>query len=203
MSKKELIEKLEGNWELYCKLVGKIKNAEARTALVSLCTELKDRLAAAPASTQTKFVGAFPGGLVSHSLNVLRHAKNINEAIKAGIDSDSIIITSLFHDVGKVGNATEDYYSEQMSDWHKNRGIMYEVNENLGNIPVVQRSLWWVNNSGCPLSEDEVAAMSSLANVGQFSYSNQFYNSPMLTVVLQTAVRVACMQSSNKKSVLE
>jgi hypothetical protein len=198
----ELIEKLESNWELYVKLVGKIKNEDARTALLGLCDELKDRLAAAPASTQTKFIAAFPGGLVSHSLNVLRVAKNVNEACKTKIDSDSIIITSLFHDVGKVGNADSDYYTEHQSDWHKNRGIMYEINEELGNIPVSQRSLWWINGSGCPLSEDELAAIASLANVGQSTFASQFYNAPMLTVVLQTAVRVACIQGTGKTTVL-
>lgn len=200
---KDLIEKLEKNWELYCKLVSRIKNEDARTALTSLCEELKDRLAAAPASTQTKFVGAFPGGLVEHSLNVLKLAKNINEAIGANIDPDSLIITALFHDVGKVGNEKEDHYLEKKSDWHNERGIMYEVNEALPNLSVAERSLWWLNGAGCPLSEDEIGAISSLGNVGHQTYVNQFYNAPALTVVLQAAVRLACIQGTGKTSVLD
>lgn len=199
---KDLIQKIENNWELYAKLVGKIKNEDARAALLGLCEELKDRLAATPASTQHKFVGAFPGGLVNHSLNVLRIAKDLNEACRAGIDSDSIIITSLFHDIGKVGNADHDHYNEKKSSWHNERGIMFEINEEIENIPVAHRSLWWINGSGCPLSEQELAAISSLANVGHTTFSNNFYNAPMLSIILQTAVRVACVQASGKTSVL-
>lgn len=202
MTNDELIVRLESNWNLFRKLVGKVKDDEARTALTNLCDEVGDRFAAAPASTQTKFVGAFPGGLVEQSLNVLKAAKNINEALDAGIDSDSLIITCLFHDVGKVGNMIEDHYNEKKSDWHNERGIMYEINENLTNLPVAQRSLWWLNKVGCPLSEDEIGAIASLANVGHATYSNQFYGAPMLTVVLQTAVRAACIQGSNKTSLV-
>lgn len=199
---KDLIEKLEKNYELYTTLVGKIKNEDAREALLGLCNELKDRLAAAPASTKLDYVGAYPGGLVEHSINVLRIAKDLNKVFAANIQSDSLIITSLFHDIGKVGDEKNDFYIEQPSDWHRNKlGMMYDFNEEVGRIPVSQRSLWWLNNSGCPLSAEEISAISSLHHVGQM-WSSELYESPMLSVILQTAVRVACMKGKGKESIL-
>lgn len=202
MSNQELIEKLEKNFELFVSLVGRIKNEEAREALLGLCKEQKDRLAAAPASTRLDHVGAYPGGLVEHSLNVLKLAKDLNKVFGSNIDSDSLIITCLFHDVGKLGDETNDYYVEQESDWHRTKlGMMYDFNPAVSRIPVCQRSLWWLNGSRCPLSSDEIAAISSLHHMNQM-YSSEVYEAPMLSVVLQTAVRVACMNGKGKVSVL-
>jgi len=158
-----IVERLEKNWALYYDLVGRIKNEDAKTALLTLCDETKDRLAATPASTRTDFVGAYAGGLIQHSLTVLKLAKNLNKVFGANIDSDSLIITCLFHDIGKIGNANEDYYQENPSDWHRDRGMMYELNKELGKAHPTQRSLWWLNGSGCPLSEEEVYAIRASA----------------------------------------
>lgn len=199
----ELLEKLEANWNKYIELVGRIKNEQARTALLKLTSDLKDRLAATPASTQTKFVGAYPGGLVEHSLNVARLAYQVSKALDASLDPDSLLITALFHDLGKVGDETEDYYLEKKSDWHNERGIMFEVNEEIANVSVAERSVWWLNKYGCPLHQDELSAILSLGNVGYQTYTNQFYNAPLLSVVLQTAVRAACIKGTGKTSVLK
>jgi putative nucleotidyltransferase with HDIG domain len=198
----EIVGKIEKNWDLYCDLVGRIKNEEARKALLSLCEEVKDRLAASPASTRTDFVGAYPGGLVQHSLNVLKIAKDLNKVFGSKVDSDSLIITCLFHDIGKIGNQEFDFYIEQDSDWHRNRGMMYEINPKTKGIHVTQRSLWWLNGSGAPLSETEIAAISSLNHLGHM-YSSDLYEVPMLSVILQTAVRVACIKGGGKTSVVE
>ena len=199
----DLIEKLEKNFELFTNLVGRIKNDDAREALTAFCKEQKDRLAAAPASTRLEYVGAYPGGLVEYSLEVLKIAKDLNKVFKANIDSDSLIITSIFHDVGKLGDLENDYYVEQESDWHRTKlGMMYDFNPEVNRIPVCQRSLWWLNGAGCPLSADEIAAVSSLHHMNQM-YASEVYESPMLTVVLQTAVRVACMNGKGKSSVID
>lgn len=203
MSHEDFIAKLESNWELYVSLVGRIKDEQARTALLALCNELKERLAAAPASTRLEFVGAYPGGLVEYSLNVLKLAKDLNKVFKANVPSDSLIITCLFHDLGKIGNQEIDHYIEQTSDWHREKlGMMYEVNPDLPKMHPTQRSLWWLNNANCPLSENEINAINSLGHMNQM-YSTELYEAPMLSVVLQTAVRVACMQGTGKTSVVD
>jgi len=196
------VDKIEKNYDLFTNLVGRIKNEDARTILLDFSKEIKDRLAAAPASTRVEYVGAYPGGLVEYSLNVLRLAKDLNKTFDANLDSDSLIITSLFHDIGKIGDAKNDYYVEQESDWHKTKlGMMYDFNPAVPRIPVCHRSLWWLNSVGCPLSADEVTAISSLHHVGQM-YSSELYEAPMLSVVLQTAVRVACIKGKGKTSIL-
>ena len=196
------IEKIEKNWVLYRSLVSKIKNEDTRKSLEGLCEELTGRLSTAPASTRTDFTGAYPGGLVQHSLNVLRLAKNLNKVFSAGVSTDSLIITSLFHDLGKVGNKETEHYIEQKSDWHRDRGMMYEIAPESKGAQVSQRTIWWLNNFGVKLTEDEISAISSLSDMGQM-YSSELYSSPMLNILLQTAVRVACVQGTGKTNVCD
>lgn len=197
-----VVAKLESNWDLYVDLVGRIKNEKVKQSLLELCEKTKDRLAAAPASTRLEFVGAFPGGLVQNSLNVLKLAKDINKIAETEISSDSLILVCLFHDIGKIGSSEEDYYVEQESSWHRDRGMMYEINKNLDKIHPSQRSLWWLTSVGCPLSEQEIAAITSLNHMGQM-YSSELYEAPFLTMVLQSAIRLTCAKGTNKANVLE
>jgi hypothetical protein len=195
----KLVAKLESNWSLFVDLVGRVKNEKVRDSLLSLCVNLKDRMAAAPASTRLEFVGAYPGGLVENSINVLKLAKDINKVAGTEIDTDSLILVCLFHDLGKIGSQEEDYYIEQESSWHRDRGMMYEINKNLQKIHPTQRTLWWLTNAGCPLSEQEIAAISSLNHMGQM-YSSELYEAPFITMVLQSAVRLTCAKSTAEKT---
>jgi len=197
----ETVEKLEANWSVFVGLVDRIKNDQVRNALQTLCTNVKDRMAASPASTRLEYVGAFPGGLVHNSLNVLKLAKDFNKVAETAVNIDSLILVCLFHDIGKIGSLDEDYYVEQQSDWHRNRGMMFEINTNLGKIHPTQRSLWWLNSVGCPLTEQEIAAISSLNHMGQM-YSSELYEAPFLTMILQSAVRIASAKATNRTSVL-
>jgi 23S rRNA maturation-related 3'-5' exoribonuclease YhaM len=195
-----VVEQIGKNWELFVSLVKKIENKDVRESLLGLCDEIGTRMAACPASSATKFVGAFPGGLTWHSLEVLKVMKELNKIYDAGLSDDSLIVTALFHDVGKIGNKTEDLYLPQESDWHVKRGMMFVLNENVSNIPVCIRSLWWLS-TGVSLSEEEIHAISSLQHMGQM-YSSELYNAPMLTMILQQAVRAACTKNKGRTSVL-
>ena len=66
----------------------------------------------APAST--KYHGNFDGGLAEHSLNVYNLFKKKNEQFDLGLSSDTLIITSILHDICKV-----NFYKKQ-SRWRKN-----------------------------------------------------------------------------------
>ena len=197
----EILEKIHANMELFISLVKRVKNDEVRRSLEDLCSEVGDRIATCPASTSTKYIGAFPGGLVWHSLEVLKVMKELNKIYEAGLSTDSLILTALFHDIGKIGNKEEDYYLPQESDWHvKNLGMNFTINDSLSSTPVPTRSLWWLT-SIVPLTEEEIGAISSLQNMSNM-YSSELYNAPMLTIILQQAVRGVCAKNKGKTNVL-
>jgi hypothetical protein len=129
-----VLQKVQENWGTLKGLVNRIENPEAREGAIHLCDDLHDRFAVAPASTRTDYVGCFVGGLVWHSLNVLRVMKALRTSldIEKTVSADSMIILGLFHDIGKLGNEKEDYYLPQSSDWHREKlGMHYEVNEGI------------------------------------------------------------------------
>lgn len=197
----KIIEKVQSNFELYMNLVKSIDNKEVREGLVTFCEAHAARIAACPASTNTKYIGAFTGGLVWHSLEVLKAMKELNRVYDANISKDSLIVTALFHDIGKIGAENEDYYLAQESEWHAKRGMLFEINPELGNVPVCVRSLWWLNSEIC-LSVDEIQAISSLQHINNM-YSSEVYNAPMLTMILQQAVRACCNKNKGQLSVIE
>lgn len=73
----------------------------------------------APAST--RFHGAHEGGLCEHCLDVYDMAKKIMRGFEIDIDSQSLIITTLFHDLCKV-----NYYKLDKRN-QKVEGVWQEV----------------------------------------------------------------------------
>lgn len=201
---KETVQKIEVNWGVLKKLLDKIPNEERKQPLEKLCEDLKDRFAVCPASTRLEYIGAYPGGLVQYSLKVLKVMTDLNKTYEASQPLDSMILVSLMHNIGKVGNEEEDYYLENESNWHRERGMMYEVNKNISNIPVTVRSLWWLNSRGIKLSEEELFAISSMQDMARSEYNgNELYQAPKLAVMLQHAARITCINGKGKKSVLD
>ena len=72
----------------------------------------------APAST--RFHGAYEGGLVQHSVEVLDYLMVLDEAFEAGLPTDSMVLCALLHDLCKVG-----FYKVDMR-WRKNSRNQWE-----------------------------------------------------------------------------
>ncbi len=53
-----------------------------------------------------------PGGLAQHSLNVFDAMNNIYKTMTDNIDFSSVVICSILHDLGKVGDFSEPNYIE-------------------------------------------------------------------------------------------
>lgn len=83
----------------------------------------------APAST--KFHGNYRGGLAQHSWNVFTRMWTLNDYIGKILNTDSIVITALLHDVCKIGLYTIDYRnvkSYDPADVENNKNARYDVN---------------------------------------------------------------------------
>lgn len=193
-----ILQKVQENWGILKGLVNRIENSELKEGAIQLCDDLHDRYAVAPASTKMEYVGCFVGGLVWHSLNVLRVMKTLRNSLELDkvVSADSIILLSLFHDIGKLGNEREDYYLPQRSEWHRDKlGQLYEINEELNNVSVPIRSLWWMNRYKILLSENEIAAIQSMViRPGEQISFVPSLRDPWESYLLQSAVRGACIK---------
>lgn len=187
------------NWESFKSYILKTEDKN----LLSLINHLEERLMVCPASTKLEFACAYPGGLVEHSLRVLNNMFALVKAyqLESSITPSSIIKVALLHDLGKVGSENFDYYFDQDSDWHRTKlGQMYEVNQKLAYMPVSQRSLFWLATSNVSLTEDEWNAIASIRPLrsGDESVPN---NEPIIAVLLQQAVKMACISGKNSRQV--
>ena len=201
---KQEIEKVQENWTKFIGLVQKISNEDLREGLLAMSESLKDRLAVCPASTRTDYIGAYMGGLVETSLQTAKLMNNLNKAYDTTdkVDLDSIIVCGLFSQLGKIGSETDHLYLEKESQWHNDRGIMFDYNPKVAGIPVAVRSIWWMTSRyGINLSVDELYAISSLATLGQVQQSNtELYSSPLLAAMLQQATRVVSITGNKSKN---
>lgn len=71
-----------------------------RHGIVDLTRYMQEETDFFTAPASTKYHGAFEGGLLQHSMNVLKCLDN--EARMAGYDYDSILIVALLHDICKA-----------------------------------------------------------------------------------------------------
>lgn len=182
-------DNLENNYNIFRKLAQKCGSRS--DALLKLVDDLGERLAICPGHDRREKTTAKPGGLIEHSLNVVKTMRALEVAATFGVDPESMLIAGLFHDIGRVGDMTTDYYLPQTSDWHRDKaGILYVYNPALPKMPHSHRSLTLLQAAGVTLTSDEWIAIATAQ--GPSLDENKFYiggESP-LTLLTQTAVRI-------------
>lgn len=183
-------ERIEKNWNTFTALCKKC--GDRTPSVMAMIEHLGERLVLAPASSKQQYHDAHPGGLVDHSLKVLLKARALNEAYQTNLSSESLIISCLFHDLGKVGDLTEDYYLPQTDDWRREKlGEVYTYNEKVQRMPNSERGLWIMQHFGVKLSMAEWLAIR--LNDGQYVDENRPYkmHEPTLALVVHQADRMA------------
>ena len=196
------LEKLISNHEKLVKLVSDhVKSSPEKNKALLLCLDYnKEELVLAPASTRREYHGAFPGGLVEHLLRVLKNLSLLNKTYETKLTHEEMVVTSFFHDIGKLGDDTNPYYIKKDSEWHNSHGIFYEVNPAFTAVKVSQLSLYNLQQSGAKLSLNEYMAISN------FDRTERDPNLPAglesnLSILLRQAIGFACHQGRNKDKV--
>jgi hypothetical protein len=186
-------EEIEQNFLKFASLCTKLGDrSEAATRMVET---LGERLAVCPASGRMDFHACFPGGLVDHSLRVLGNAMKLCKAFEWSLPKDSLIIGTLFHDLGKVGDHEQDYYVPQTEQWRADKnGEIYTFNKNIQYMTVPDRGVFLCQHFGLRLTQAEHLAIK--LNDGWVVQENKAYclKEPLLVHVVQTADYISTMQ---------
>lgn len=125
---------------------------------------------AAPAST--KYHGAEEGGLLNHSLMVY---KNLHLLAPDNISHESVIITSLFHDVCKANFytvSTRNVKNEETGVWEKKP--YYTVKEEFPYGAHGGKSVYLLMSHGLELTDEEAVAIN--CHMGGWDCTN--YHNP-------------------------
>lgn len=189
------------NWQTFRAQAAKLTDKSEKLNI--FLDAVENELMIAPASTRTDLVCSYAGGLVEHSLRVLSHAAKLRKVYgqDKDISPNSLILVSLFHDLGKIGDEVKTYYVDQVDEWRRNKlGQNYEICDRFACMSVSQLSLRWLATYGFKLQLDEWYTISSIRDHNKDD-STPVKGEPMLAVILQQAVRVSCMQGKNKKEI--
>lgn len=181
-------------------IVESIENEKTREILLDfLANGAGQKYFTMPASAKVDYHNCFPGGLVEHSLRVYHTFKAFCNIYLPDANQDSIIICALFHDLGKIGSLTQDYFIPETSDWHMNTlGRYYNYNPELSYLDADLRTLSLLGQIGVKLTDEEFKAI--LIHDGQYKESNKQYaqQEGMFALLLHQADRLSVEVEKNK-----
>jgi hypothetical protein len=172
-------EQIQENWKQLIQLVEDNFTGERLEKLLKMYDYFEERMCMAPASGKEHFHNAHAGGYVEHVIHVTTSAlkiKDVWEQSGATINftDEELIFAALHHDLGKVGDLSEDYYTPNDSDWHrKNQGLVYKHNGNLQFMTVTDRALFLLQHFGVKMSEIEYIGL--MLTDGMYEEANKSY----------------------------
>lgn len=192
-------EKLR-NVELVMKLIEKIEPASRREKVKSMMEgPVGQEYWTAPASSKEEYHSCYPGGLCQHSLNVVQNLKKLTDALcPKRYDLSTLIFVGLFHDLGKVGDGVEPYYQPNSSEWHRQKGALYETNRKCVYMPTSERGLYILQTHGVEVSSEEYLAIR--LNDGMYTDENRGYRlkEPDLALLVHWADRWSTSQEKQE-----
>jgi hypothetical protein len=173
-------EQISENWDRLQSIIDKTFVGERLKKIKELHDHFEARMMLAPASGTGWFHNAFPGGYVSHVLNVMQWAKSYYELFKSqgmfvdDINEESVVFAAMFHDLGKMGNMEDDYYVTSTDEWRaKKLQQYYTHNPEIHYMSVTDRSIWLLNKFKIDMNESEYIGL-RLAD-GLYNEQNKAY----------------------------
>ena len=184
-----LEEKMKQTWEKYQSLCERLGDEN-----IDIFLEIMgERLLMCPASLRENEYNSRPGGLVEHALDVALAMKSINETLKLGVSTSSILKVGLLHEIGKIGDEEKD------SEWHRNNLKQnYKYNEGAAKMSISHRTLYLLQKFGIKLTQDEWIAIQIAP--GSHYEENRFYvgAEPTLGALIQKAKSLVIHKSTIK-----
>lgn len=194
------IETIEKNWKSYLWIIDK-HITDRKESVLAMVNELADTISTAPSSCSTNTHGAYPGGYLEY---VLKSVKGCADQMKLyssmGVDinftAEELIMSALFHDLGKIGDSEKELYVIQDDAWRKEKlNEAYKINPEVATMTIPDRSLYLLQKYGIRLTRIEYMAIKLYE--GQYNEGNKHYFQSysdiktMLPYVIQTGVFMA------------
>lgn len=163
--KKLSAEQIQQNLNRFYELINKYITGDRKDKLIKFYKELEEVLAMAPASTKLDHHNCFPGGYISHVINVVE-ASLVFEKVwdKFGQDknytTEELVFSAINHDLGKVGTKDLPFYIPNDSQWHvEKQGALYKYNSKINHMRISDRSLFYLQQKGIEVTENEYLAI--------------------------------------------
>ena len=179
-----------------------------------MMTEMGERIKRAPYSMQLDYGGAYDGGMIDITLNVLcKYGAHINNNSLGANGGDKMlhplmcVNTNMLMRVLLLLNiAKADMFEPNKSEWHKKTlGKMYDWVDNKTKLKLGERSVFLCQKYGIQLEEEEFEAF---LTIDKDDDSGERFQTPLYTVVkaakMFTLVELRQKYlSENKKETIE
>lgn len=163
----------------------------------ALMEEIGVDLIKAPATPMLNQHNAFEGGLIDHILRVTKYAIQLNNELpeKFRVNEVSLIKVCFIHQLGKA-----KLFIPCTSDWHReNQGKMYEYNNDLPQMTIPERSMYYAMKHGIKLTEYEAQSVFSYEKLDYDRQNKYFANTTGR--LLKLAIDMAIIEEKERYKV--
>lgn len=173
-------EQISSNWDKFLNNIETYISSPRKEKLLEFYKNQSDRFVLMPAAANVNYHNCFPGGYVEHVNRVVDAAlevKGMWEKFGADMSTftvEELVFSAINHDLGKVGDSTNDLYIPSTNDWRKkNLGEHYSYNAEVGFMTIPDRSLFLLQEAGISYTMNEMLAIRS--HDGLYDDANKGY----------------------------
>lgn len=172
-------EQIMESLDKFYTIMDKYITGDRRDRLKRFYKSIEETLLLSPASTKIDHHNAFAGGYLDHVIRVIEGSLVFEKVWdkfgqKKDYTTEELVFAAINHDLGKLGTNDQPMYLPNDSQWHiEKQGAVYKYNPNITYMRVADRSLFYLQQAGIPMSENEYIAIK--IHDGMYEESNKAY----------------------------
>jgi hypothetical protein len=158
-------ETMMENLNKFYSLIDKYIEGNRKDALKKFYESNSATLTMSPSSCRVDHPNCFAGGYLDHVLRVVENALILDKVWdRQGQAKDytisELVFSAINHDLGKLGTNEEPFYIQNDQQWQiEKQGIYYKYNPKIPHMRIADRSLFYLQKAGIPVSENEFLAI--------------------------------------------
>jgi hypothetical protein len=180
--KKLSVDELQTRLEKFYSYISTYITGDRKDKLLEFYKSREETLMLSPASTKVNYHNCFAGGYIDHVLRVTEGALILDrvwekmEQVK-NYSIEELVFSAINHDLGKLGTNDQPFYIPNDSQWHiEKQGAYYKYNANMTHMRIADRSLFYLQQAGISVNENEFLAIK--LHDGLYEESNKAYYMP-------------------------
>ena len=170
-------KQIVANHDKLIDIINQYFDGKQKQNILNLFEHFEERLIDTPASSRPNRHNCFVGGFLDHTLRVINTALDIKQQfVKLGVNVTSsdkdIVMASMFHDLGKLGDLDNPFYIPQTDEWRRKKlQEWYTFNDKLEPMDVTDRALWLLQTFNIKITQEVWKAIKM--SDGMFDEGNQ------------------------------
>jgi hypothetical protein len=172
-------ETLKDNWDRFLDIIDTYISSPRKEQLLDFYQNYEERFIFSPASHKREYHNAYAGGYISHVLNVIDCALELDKVwrkmnCKDTYTTEELVFSAINHDLGKFGDFDHEAVIESQDQWRKEKlGELYQFNTKLTYMTVPDRGLWILGELGISTTQNEY--LSIKLHDGLYDQANEPY----------------------------